>query len=280
MEQQVQQVLTTIRGALSINQAERQAAESALQTWEADAAPGFVHSLIRIIEETAAVDEVCSQQLSVSRARCVPAASGRRTAPHFATPASPRPLRACCCMHACVLFECVTARSSRRPGAGFLAAGALLLATHRPNHPRHTNSTPPKTTTARLQPTRLLAAVIAKNTVGSSWRKTLGTREWSRVPAEEKSVVRESVLRLLLADPSDRWVAGGGGLGGRQSAPQSRQRPWWWGVFGFSPTLDTVVCPLQPRPKPPTHPPTQTFRCRIWQGERSDRAAAAQHLPV
>jgi hypothetical protein len=27
-----------------------------------------------------------------------------------------------------------------------------------------------------LQPTRLLAVVIAKNTVGSSWRKTLGTR--------------------------------------------------------------------------------------------------------
>ena len=46
--------------------------------------------------------------------------------------------------------------------------------------------------------------MIAKNTVGSSWRKTLGTREWSRVPSEEKTAVREAVLRLLLADPSDR----------------------------------------------------------------------------
>lgn len=40
------------------------------------------------------------------------------------------------------------------------------------------------------QPLRLLAVVIAKNTIGSSWRKTLGTREWSRVPDEEKRMVR------------------------------------------------------------------------------------------
>lgn len=106
----VQQVATTIRSALSINTAERQAAEAALSAWESDAAPGFVISLIRIIEEHVGIDE----------------------------------------------------------------------------------------------PTRLLAAVIAKNAVGSSWRKTLGTREWSRVPAEEKGAVREAVLRLLLTDPSDR----------------------------------------------------------------------------
>ena len=33
-----------------------------------------------------------------------------------------------------------------------------------------------------LQEGRLMAAVVAKNAVGSSWRKTLGSREWSRVP--------------------------------------------------------------------------------------------------
>lgn len=27
-----------------------------------------------------------------------------------------------------------------------------------------------------------MAAVVAKNAVGSSWRKTVGSREWSRVP--------------------------------------------------------------------------------------------------
>ena len=27
-----------------------------------------------------------------------------------------------------------------------------------------------------------MAAVIAKNAVGSSWRKVVGSREWSRVP--------------------------------------------------------------------------------------------------
>ena len=34
----------------------------------------------------------------------------------------------------------------------------------------------------RPQELRLLAAVVAKNAVGSNWRKVLATREWSRVP--------------------------------------------------------------------------------------------------
>ena len=49
------------------------------------------------------------------------------------------------------------------------------------------------------QSTRLLATVIAKNTVGSSWRKTLGTREWSRVPEEEKQMVKDAALKLLVS---------------------------------------------------------------------------------
>lgn len=107
---QVQQALGTIRSALSIAAAEREPAEALLRSWEADAQPGFLLSLVRIAEETTAVEE----------------------------------------------------------------------------------------------PTRLLAAVIAKNAVGSSWRKTLGTREWSRVPSEEKGMVREAVMRMLLNDPSER----------------------------------------------------------------------------
>lgn len=54
------------------------------------------------------------------------------------------------------------------------------------------------------QASRLLAAVIAKNAVGSSWRKTLGTREWSRVPPDEKAGVRATALRLLFSEGSDR----------------------------------------------------------------------------
>jgi hypothetical protein len=34
-----------------------------------------------------------------------------------------------------------------------------------------------------LQDIRLMAAVVAKNAVGSSWRKIIATREWSRVPS-------------------------------------------------------------------------------------------------
>ena len=49
-----------------------------------------------------------------------------------------------------------------------------------------------------LQAIRLLAAVIAKNAVGSSWRKTLGTREWSRVPDEEKHMCKEATITLML----------------------------------------------------------------------------------
>ncbi|KDD75397.1 hypothetical protein H632_c704p2, partial [Helicosporidium sp. ATCC 50920] len=51
---------------------------------------------------------------------------------------------------------------------------------------------------------RLFAAVVAKNAVGSSWRKTMGTREWSRVPDSEKTAVRRGTLRSLLCDPSER----------------------------------------------------------------------------
>lgn len=51
---------------------------------------------------------------------------------------------------------------------------------------------------------RLLAAVVAKNGVGSSWRKTIGSREWSRVPPAEKEFVRSTVLELLFGEPRER----------------------------------------------------------------------------
>ena len=54
------------------------------------------------------------------------------------------------------------------------------------------------------QPVRLLAAVVAKNCVGSSWRKTVDSREWSRVSDEEKQAVQQRSLHALLNDPSDR----------------------------------------------------------------------------
>jgi hypothetical protein len=153
----VQQVLATIRAALSINAAEREPAQAALQSWEQDAAPGFCSSLIRIVEEHASVDEVRMKQ---------------RAGRNWQAAVWPAVARKLGVDSSCHAMEANRA-ASPLPGA---------------------------------QPTRLLAAVIAKNTVGSSWRKTLGTREWSRVPTEEKAGVREAVLRLLLSDPSDRCV--------------------------------------------------------------------------
>ena len=55
-----------------------------------------------------------------------------------------------------------------------------------------------------MQAIRLIAAIIAKNAVGSSWRKTLGSREWSKVPDEEKAAVRSTAARLLLSEDSNR----------------------------------------------------------------------------
>lgn len=54
-----------------------------------------------------------------------------------------------------------------------------------------------------LQAVRMLAAIVAKNAVGSSWRKTMGSREWSRIPTEEKKAVRDQALRLLYSERSD-----------------------------------------------------------------------------
>lgn len=55
-----------------------------------------------------------------------------------------------------------------------------------------------------MQNVRLLATVLAKNAVGSSWRKTLGTREWSRIPESEKEHVRSVAATLLLKEPQRR----------------------------------------------------------------------------
>ena len=38
----------------------------------------------------------------------------------------------------------------------------------------------------------------------SSWRKTMGTKEWSRVPEDEKVFIRSAVEGMLLSDPSDQ----------------------------------------------------------------------------
>ena len=54
----VEQVLATIRGAMSHVKEEREPAEQMLRTWENDAAPGFLHSLMLIVQQQQAIDEV------------------------------------------------------------------------------------------------------------------------------------------------------------------------------------------------------------------------------
>lgn len=55
---QPEQVLHVLGASLSIEPTLRTQAEGMLRTWEADAAPGFVSSLLRIVEQSGAVDEV------------------------------------------------------------------------------------------------------------------------------------------------------------------------------------------------------------------------------
>ena len=104
-----QVVLEAIAAAVGLDNAQRTAAEAALQAWEKDAAPGFIASLVQIVQQTDAAPQA-----------------------------------------------------------------------------------------------RLMAAIVAKNAVGSSWRKTMGTKEWSRVPSEEKAFVRSAVEGMLLSDPSEQ----------------------------------------------------------------------------
>lgn len=54
----VEQVLATIRAAMSHTREEREPAEHMLRTWESDAAPGFLHSLMLIVQQQQAIDEV------------------------------------------------------------------------------------------------------------------------------------------------------------------------------------------------------------------------------
>eukprot|EP00983_Pelagomonas_calceolata_P078664 1154332-Pelagomonas_calceolata.AAC.2 len=51
-------VLQVLTGSLSIEFSTRAQAEQMLRMWEADAAPGFVSSLLRIVEQRGAIDEV------------------------------------------------------------------------------------------------------------------------------------------------------------------------------------------------------------------------------
>lgn len=55
----VETVLATIRAATSHSNEEREPAEQMMRTWEADAAPGFLHSLMMIVQQPT-IDEVRS----------------------------------------------------------------------------------------------------------------------------------------------------------------------------------------------------------------------------
>ena len=54
----VDQVLGTIQAALSNDTPTRSSAEATLRAWESDAAPGFLVSLLRIVEQHQAIDAV------------------------------------------------------------------------------------------------------------------------------------------------------------------------------------------------------------------------------
>ena len=54
----VDEVLSVIQAALSNDTPTRSSAEATLRAWESDAAPGFLISLLRIVEQHQAIDPV------------------------------------------------------------------------------------------------------------------------------------------------------------------------------------------------------------------------------
>ena len=88
-------------------------------------------------------------------------------------------------------------RSSRRAQATISGT----LSGRCPLSPLHTHPTTPQDV---AEDARLLAVMALKNCVGSSWRKTLSTREWLRVPEAERQAARGAALNLLLNHPSER----------------------------------------------------------------------------
>ena len=54
----VEEVLSVIQSALSNDTPTRSVAEDTLRAWESDAAPGFLVSLLRIVEQHQAIDAV------------------------------------------------------------------------------------------------------------------------------------------------------------------------------------------------------------------------------
>jgi hypothetical protein len=67
----VEQVLATIRAAMSHVREEREPAEQMLRSWEGDAAAGFLHSLMLIVQQQQAIDEVSRAGFATIMRRCV-----------------------------------------------------------------------------------------------------------------------------------------------------------------------------------------------------------------
>ena len=130
-------VYQAITAAVSLQQDARAQASAALQQWEAESVPGFVGSLISIVQQT----EVC-----------IPALHQRR------------------CSRLSMLLS-------------------VSLALPQPLLHQRTDMCPPELGERPQMPqnVRLLAAIVAKNTVGSSRRKTMGTKEWFQIPGTGSS---------------------------------------------------------------------------------------------
>ena len=61
-------VFAAVSGATSVNTGVRSRAEISLRQWEADAAPGFLTSLLQIVQQTALIDEASRVILAYGRA--------------------------------------------------------------------------------------------------------------------------------------------------------------------------------------------------------------------
>ena len=84
-----------------------------------------------------------------------------------------------------------------RPTTGSIVPKSLVRSLAHPAPPRHR---------PHVQDIRLMALIVAKNVVGSSWTKQIKSREWKKFPEDEKSAVRNILLADILAKEASERI--------------------------------------------------------------------------
>lgn len=109
-----------------------------------------------------------------------------------------------------------------------------------------------------------MAAVVAKNAVGSSWRKTLGSREWSRVPGGSPP----ATAILVYSEHGKHKAQALAGAQRERAGPDSPPAPAIWLPLPLSltPPTPTLLCRRRREAVHPVHCHSRTAGRPLGQG--------------